>query len=124
MSRSGILVSSTVGFISARGLAHVELVLPMAGAVAFIVGYLRFPLRWQVTYKGHVVLFQIHPIWGERLYIDGGLVDRGRPGVRITLRGTIESGEGAGERITARSRAGLFSVSCRIVAELFSGTGR
>jgi hypothetical protein len=77
-----------------------------------------------VAYKGHRVLFKIHPIWGERLYIDGVLVDRGRPGVHITLRGTIETGEGAGERITARSRAGLFSVSCRLVAESFSGTGR
>jgi serine/threonine protein kinase len=71
----GILLSSSVGFIRARGLSHIELLLPMAGAIVFIVGYLRFQLRWQVTYKGHVVMFQIHPIRGERLYIDGALVD-------------------------------------------------
>jgi hypothetical protein len=119
-----VLLFGTAGAIRAMGVWHIGLLLPMAGCVAFVVGYLRYQLQWEVTYKGHAVLFMIHPIWGERLYIDGVLVDRGRPGIHITLRGTIESGEGAGERITARSRAGLFSVSCRIVAESFSGTGR
>ena len=76
------------------------------------------------VYKGHPVTFQIHPRWGERLYIDQALVDRGRPGVNITLRGTIEAGDGAGERITAKSRAGLFTLSCRIVVEAFSAAGR
>jgi len=47
------------------------------------------------------------------------LVVRGRPGVHITLHGTIESGEGAGERITAQSRAGVFTFFCRIFAESF-----
>jgi hypothetical protein len=81
-------------------------------------------LKWKVNYKGHAVRFKVHPIWGERLYIDDKLVDRGRPGINITLRGTIESGQGAGERITSRSKAALFTVSCVIVAESFSSTGR
>jgi serine/threonine protein kinase len=46
----------------------------------------------------------IHEIFGERLHIDDTLVDRGRVGFGVTMRGTIESGAGAGERITARSR--------------------
>jgi len=59
----------------------------------------------------------------ERLYIDGRLVDRGRIRKRVTLRGTIEAGVGAGERITARMNAGLTRVSCRIVAETFGADG-
>ena len=80
---------------------------------------LRFSLKWAVTYKGHRIAFHNHPVWGERLYIDNVLVDRGRPGVHIRLRGTIESGHGSGERITSESRAALLSFSCRIVAETF-----
>jgi hypothetical protein len=57
---------------------------------------------------------------GERLYIDDVLVDRGRIGFAVTLRGTIESGAGAGERVTAEVKGTFLRVSCRIVAEAFS----
>lgn len=100
------------------------MLLSLVGGALFAIAYVRYNLEWQVPYKGHVVRFKVHPVWGERLYIDGDLVDRGRPGVNITLRGTIESGQGAGERITSRSKAGLFTVSCVIVAESFSGTSK
>jgi predicted Ser/Thr protein kinase len=101
----------------------VRLGLGIAGA-AFLYGYLQYPMRWDLDYKGHRITFKIHPIWGERLYIDEVLVDRGRLGVHITLRGTIESGDGAGERITAKSRAAVFTLSCRIVVESFAATAR
>jgi serine/threonine protein kinase len=121
---AGVLLAATIEIIRKIGVWHTGLLLPLAGAVGFAAAYLRYQLQWQVVYKGHIIQFRIHPIWGERLYIDGALVDRGRPGVHITLRGTIESGEGAGERITSRSSAGLFTLSCRIVAESFSAKGR
>jgi hypothetical protein len=35
------------------------------------------------------------------------------------MRGTLEGGAGAGERITATCRARFFSLSCRMVSELF-----
>ena len=94
-------------------------ILPTLAGLAIIGSVMRFPLQWEVRYKGHRIRFQNHPLFGERLYIDNVLVARGRPGLHITLHGTIESGEGAGERITAQSRAGLFTFSCRIVAESF-----
>ncbi len=89
----------------------------VAGAAGVALA-LRFSLWWSVSYKGHAIRFQNHPIWGERLYIDGALADRGRPG-DIRLRGTIESGDGAGERITSESRAALLSFRCRLVVESF-----
>jgi hypothetical protein len=38
----------------------------------------------------------------------------------VTLRGTIERGAGAGERITADVRSSDDALSCRIVAESFA----
>jgi hypothetical protein len=76
-------------------------VLLIIAGVACVVVELRYPLGWKLTYKGHRIRFTNHPFFGERLYIDDALVDRGRIGVNVTLRGTIERGTGAGERITA-----------------------
>jgi len=64
--------------------------------------------------------FRNHPIFGEQLYVDDQLVDRGRFGRSVTLRGTIERGAGAGERITAHVRSAASCLSCRIVAESFT----
>jgi hypothetical protein len=85
--------------------------------VVLVVAALLYAVSWEVSYKGHRILFRNHPCLAERLYIDGVLVDRGGLGVTMTLRGTIQSGDGAGDRITATSIAGLWSFSCRIVAE-------
>jgi serine/threonine protein kinase len=86
---------------------------------ALVVLELRNPVGWAVTYKGHRIRFQNHPIFGERLYVDDALVDRGRFGLNVTLRGTIESGAGAGERITAFVSSSYASMACRIVVESF-----
>jgi hypothetical protein len=81
----------------------------------------RYPLGWSVSYKGHRIRFTNNPIFGERLYIDDVLADRGRVGINVTMRGTIEKGAGAGERITAEVKSAFLSLSCRIVAEAFTG---
>jgi hypothetical protein len=91
----------------------------LAGGALTAFAALRFPLGWTVPYKGHRIHFHNHPLFGERLYIDNTLVDRGRVGFAVTLRGTIESGAGAGERITAYLNCTFIRVSCRIVAESF-----
>jgi hypothetical protein len=88
----------------------------VVGVVLIVVSLLH-AVSWEVSYKGHRIRFQNHPCLAERLFIDGLLVDRGGFGVMMTLRGTIQGGDGAGDRITATSRAGLWSFSCRIVAE-------
>ena len=80
----------------------------------------RFPLGWTVAYKGHRIRFHNHALFGERLYLDEVMTDRGRVGFHVTLRGTIESGSGAGERITAHVTSQFTQVKCRIVAESFA----
>ena len=80
---------------------------------------IRFPIAPTVIYKDHRIRFYNNPVLGERLYIDGALVDKGGMGFNMTLRGTIESGAGAGERITAHVQCRFKRVSCQLVAESF-----
>jgi hypothetical protein len=110
---TGLLTRPTAG----NTIAGFLLLLLMVALVAI---ELRYPLAWKVVYKGHAIRFRNHPIFGERLYIDDVLVDRGRFGSKVTLRGTIERGAGAGERITADVRCAHSFLSCRIVAESFA----
>ena len=104
----------------ARGASVPAAVVLTALAAVMVFIELKFPLGWTVDYKGHTIRFSNHPLWGERLLIDGKLADRGRFGKKVTLRGTIERGAAAGERITADVSCGFSSLSCRIVAEAFS----
>jgi hypothetical protein len=89
-----------------------------AGAVA-VASTLRLTLDWKVPYKGHEIHFQNHPFRGERLFIDGVRVATGGVGLHKTLRGTIERGDGAGERITAESVADPREFRVKIFAESF-----
>ncbi len=85
---------------------------------------LRSVMAWEVTYKGHAIRFQNDPCFAEQLFIDGQRVARGGVGYVMVLSGTIPSGDGAGETIRATSRAGIFSFSCRIVAESLAAAGQ
>jgi hypothetical protein len=87
----------------------------VAGAI-LILATLMYSISWEVSYKGHRIRFQNHPCLAERLFVDGRIVDRGKVGVLNVLFGTIEAGEGAGDLITAISRAGFSTFSCRITA--------
>lgn len=110
----GTLLTLTGGTFTTIGVVFLA-------ACAVLVGHeLRNPLGWEVTYKGHRIRFQNHPLFGERLYIDGALADRGRFGFEVTLRATIEQGRGAGERITAYVSGNFTRLACRIVAESFA----
>jgi len=102
------------------GSTSIALLLFAVVAVLVFVE-IRFPLGWTVSYKGHRIRFQNHALFGERLYLDDVMTDRGRVGFNVTLRGTIESGAGAGERITAHVTSQFTQIKCRIVAESFSG---
>ena len=116
-----VVVPIIVAIVAQRGLAMWAAAVAAVAVVALIER--RFPLGWTVHYKGHAIHAQNHALLMERLYIDGRLVDRGRFRKRVTLRGTIEAGVGAGERITARMDAGLTRFACRIVAETFGADG-
>lgn len=102
---------------TASAVAGALLLLTIAVLIAI---ELRYPLEFAAVYKGHAIRFRNHPVFGERLYIDDELVDRGRFGSSVTLRGTIERGAGAGERITAQIRLSYSLLACRVVAEAFA----
>jgi hypothetical protein len=114
----GSLLTVTGGTFTTIGLIFLA-----AGAI-LVTHEWRNPLGWEVSYKGHRITFRNHPLFGERLYIDGALADRGRFGFDVTLRATIEHGRGAGERISARVRATFTRLACRIVAEAFTPSAR
>ena len=123
VAQSGAVPLMTVGggmVLRANGLDAIIGALMLLTVVVLVAIEIRYPLGWEAVYKGHAIRFRNHPIFGERLYVDGQLVDRGRFGRSGTLRGTIERGAGAGERITAHVRSSATFLSCRIVAESFA----
>ena len=71
--------------------AGVGAALVAAGVLLALLVF-RYPIGWTVLYKGHRIRFYNHPVFGERLYIDDHLADRGRIGFNVTMRGTIERG--------------------------------
>jgi hypothetical protein len=114
-----MVLAGMAGLGMVRG-GEVGVGLGLLGAAAVAtVAALNFPLGWTVPYKGHRIAFRNHPIFGERLYIDDVLVDRGRIGFAVTLRDTIESGAGSGERVTVEVKCTFLRVACRIVADAF-----
>lgn len=116
--QAAVFLPTVLAFLlPGRGLQLATVAVVALVIVVFIES--RFPLGWMVSYKGHTIRIQNHAVFGERLHLDGTLVDRGRFGRNITLRCTIETGGGAGERITAETQAGFLSFSCRMVAQAF-----
>lgn len=103
ITQASFLPSVILGslLVSLGGVAATAGVVFLAACLVLVVNELRNPPGWEVAYKGHRIAFRNHALFGERLYIDGVLADRGRFGFDATLRGTIEQGRGAGERITA-----------------------
>jgi hypothetical protein len=97
--------------------------LVLQGSVAIAVGLVllllspRVVVAWQLPYKGHTIRFENNVVLGERLFIDGTRITKGVLGYHKTLQGVIRTGDGAGDRITADSEAGLTIVRIRIVAE-------
>lgn len=101
-------------FRAGGGISAVSVSLTLVG-IALIVVSLRQVIGWNVSYKGHSIRFENDPCSGERLYIDGQLVDRGGVGIHMVLMGKVASDDGVGDVIKAASRAGIpFHV--RIVA--------
>jgi hypothetical protein len=92
----------------------------LALLLALVVTEIKFPIGSTVIYKGHRIRLYNSPVFGERLYIDGVLADKGGFGFNLTLRGTIESGARAGERVTAHVLCRFHRVFCVMVAEAFS----
>ena len=109
------VIGVTMLFRAGGGVGVASVAMTVAG-VMLIVLPLRHVIGWDVSYKGHAIRFENDPCSGERLLIDGQLVDRGGVGLHMELSGTITSGEGAGDVIMVTSHAGLPTFHCRIVA--------
>jgi hypothetical protein len=115
-----VAIFAVAAMLRPSGASGTTAVVLLAVCAALVAVELWLPLGWTVVYKGHEISFRNHPVFGERLYIDGVLTDRGRIGFNITLRGTLEKGAGAGERITAHVQTHFSQIACRIVAESFA----
>jgi hypothetical protein len=114
-----VLTIAGLGLIFGSGTSVIVGLVLLVAALLLVAIEIRWPLGWTVDYKGHQIRFYNHPISGERLFIDGKLADRGRFGFTGMLRGTIESGAGAGERITANVSGSFARMAVSIVAESF-----
>jgi hypothetical protein len=110
-------VGGVLMLVRAGGGLSIASVAMTVAAVVLIVVPLRTIIAWDVTHKGHAIRFENHPYFGERLLIDGSLVDRGGVGLHMELTGTIANGAGAGDVIRVTSFAGIPTIWCRIVAE-------
>ena len=121
ITQAGVPAMCIVGFGLLFGSSASRLVgvLLWMAALILIAIEVRWPLGWTVSYKGHRIRFYNHPIWGERLLLDDKVAERGRFGFNQALRATIESGAGAGERITAHVSGNLGRMAVSIVAESF-----
>jgi predicted Ser/Thr protein kinase len=91
--------------------------LSLVGAVVFLVVASRQKQHWETLYKGHRIVFENGVLSGERLSIDDVLVARGGLGFRMELAGTITSGGGAGDIISAWTEARFRYYRCRIYAQ-------
>ena len=113
LASAGVIVNAPDSFALAIGAIVLGLVLFILAAVV--------KQRWQVIHRGHRIRFENNPFVGERLFVDDELVAKGKLGFHSEMRWTIRAGSGAGDRIVARSTAGLLSFRCRITVE--SGAG-
>ena len=109
------ILGVTMLFRADGGFNVLSVTLTVAGALLIVLP-LRTVIGWDVSHKGHAIRFENDPCSGERLLIDGQLVDRGGVGLHMELSGTIASGDGAGDIIRVTSHAGLPTFHCRIVA--------
>jgi len=116
----GLLLAGIAVLAGARTGRIEGVITVFAGAVLMALAP-RCVVRWQVTYKGHTIRFENNVVFGERLYIDRARFTGGMLGHRRTLQGVIRTGEGAGDRITAESEAGLTIFKVRLVAESPAG---
>ena len=116
LGAAGVLAGIAV-LVASHGAAVIQ------GPVAIVAGLVllllspRVLVSWELSYKGHTIRFENNVVFGERLYIDGTRITNGVLGFRKTLQGVIRTGQGAGDRITAESEAGLTMFKIRIVAE-------
>jgi hypothetical protein len=115
------VIGVTMLFRAGGGVGVASVAMTVAGVV--LIGLpLRHVIGWDVSYRGHRIRFENDACFGERLLIDGQLVDRGGVGLRMVLSGTIAGGDGAGDIIRATSFAGLPTFHCRIVAASTTGS--
>ncbi|HEY7500534.1 MAG TPA: hypothetical protein VH740_18575 [Vicinamibacterales bacterium] len=111
---AGILILLVAGAAAGRSIP-LSLALIVAGLALFTVTATTSQ-KWVVDYKGRSIAYENNAFFGEKLFVDGELVAKGKIGVKSEMRATIASGEAAGDEIVSRSTAGLLRFRCRIHA--------
>jgi hypothetical protein len=117
LAGAALLIGGVLLAAMGEGAIRVAGFLLVAASIASFAIMPRARLDWEVSYKGHVIRFENHPVFGERLFIDDRRISSGAFGYRKTLEGTIRGGEGDGDRIVAESRAGVLAFDVRLSAE-------
>jgi hypothetical protein len=113
---AGILAGVAV-LVGSHGAAVVQGPVAILAGLTLIAVSPRVLVSWDLSYKGHAIRFENSVVFGERLFIDGAKITKGAFGYHKTLQGVIRTGNGAGDRITADSEAGLTMFKVRIVAQ-------
>jgi hypothetical protein len=113
---AGVLAGIAV-LVASHGAAIIQGPVAIVAGLVLLVLAPRVLVSWQLSYKGHAIRFEHSVVFGERLYIDGARTTKGVFGRHKMLQGVIRTGQGAGDRITADSEAGLTMFKIRILAE-------
>ncbi|MFL5328217.1 MAG: serine/threonine-protein kinase [Gemmataceae bacterium] len=88
-----------------------------AGGVGLLVVAGRIRQQWEVDYLGHIIRFENGVFTSGSLMIDGRVMASGGIGLWTELNARIPSGPGAGDRIVARTNAGLLSFRLRLFVQ-------
>jgi hypothetical protein len=121
MLGSGLLVAMGFSLLGSGRLhpAFAIGVMVMAGLLFVVSAGIK--QRWEIEYRGHRVRFENSPVFGERLFLDAGLVAKGGVGMKMEMRAPIRVGEGAGEVLVALVDAGLRDFRLRLFVEAPEG---
>jgi hypothetical protein len=121
MGGSGVLVAMGVSLLRVDRFPMAFAIAMMVGAGLLFVVTAGIKQRWEIEYRGHRVRFENSPVFGERLFLDAGLVAKGGVGMKMEMRAPIRVGEGAGEVIVALVDAGLRDFRLRLFVEAPEG---
>ena len=115
LAQHGAILGAIALLLVAGRLANDSVALTVALIIAagalFLIAA-QTSQRFAATHQGHAILLQNNPLRGEKLFVDGVPVAKGRIGVTSEMRAPLPSGDD----ILVRTDAGLLTFRCRIEA--------
>ena len=112
---AGIVVLGSAAAVADRNKTLALTII--AAGLGLLVVSMMVQQIWDVSYKSHRIRFVNNPLRGERLYVDGVRVARGKIGFRSEMHAAISSGE----LLKVVADAGFFRLRCRIFVEPAAG---